>query len=64
MEIPSEVKKLIKRTTLQKLASIYDPLGIIPPTAIIGETIYCDVCDSNLSWDDELPDWIVRKSEK
>ena len=64
MEIPSEVKKLIKRTTLQKLASIYDPLGIISPTAIIGETIYRDVCDSNLSWDDELPDWIVRKSEK
>ena len=56
VEIPSEVKKLRKRTILQKLASIYDPLGIISPATIIGKIIYRDVFDSKLSWDDELLD--------
>ena len=64
VEIPSEVKKLTKRTILQKLASIFDRLGIISPTTIIGKIIYRDVCNSRLSWDDELPDWIVRKWKK
>ena len=49
VEIPSEVKNLTKRTILQKLAWIYDPLGIISPTTIIGKIIDHDVCDSKLS---------------
>ena len=49
VEIPSAVKKLTKRTILQKLASIYDPLRIISPTKIIGKTIYRNICDSKLS---------------
>ena len=47
-EIASEVKKLTKRTIFQKLASIYDPLGIISPTTIIGKIIYRDVFDFKL----------------
>ena len=70
--MPSEIKKLTKRTILQKLASIYDqklasiydPFEIISPTTIIRKIIYCDVCDSKLSWNDELPGWVVRKWEK
>ena len=31
VEIPSEIKKLTKRTVIQKLASIYNPPGIISP---------------------------------
>ena len=49
VEIPSAVKKLTKRTILQKLASIYDPLRIISPTKVIGKTIYRNICDSKLS---------------
>ena len=56
VEIPSEVRKLTKRTILQKLGSIYDPLRIISPTTIIRKIIYRDVCDSKLSLDDEVPD--------
>ena len=50
-EISSEIKKLTKRTTLQKLASTYDHLGIISPTTIIGKIIYRDICDSQISWE-------------
>ena len=39
VEILSEVKKLTKRTILLKLASIYDRLGIISLTTIIGKII-------------------------
>ena len=49
VENPSEAKKLTKRTILQKLASIYDPLRIISPTKIVGKTIYRNICDSKLS---------------
>lgn len=35
VKIPSEMKKLTKRTVLRKLASIYDHLGVISPATII-----------------------------
>ena len=50
--------------THQKLESIYDTLGIILPTTLIRKIIYRDVCNCKLSWDDELPDWIVRRWKK
>ena len=40
VEIPSEIKKLTKRTILQKLTLIYDPLGIIPPITIIRKMVH------------------------
>ena len=40
VEIRSEIKKLTKRTILQKLTLIYDPLGIIPPITIIGKVVH------------------------
>ena len=64
VEIPSEIQKLTKLTVLQKVASIYDPLGIISPPTIIGKIIYCDICGSRISWDKTLPDWTVKKWDK
>ena len=62
-EILSEIKKLNERTILQKLASIYDPFGIISPTTIIGKIIYCDICDSKISWEKTLQDCSVKKEK-
>ena len=44
-----------KRGILSKLAKIYDPLGLISPTTLIGKLIYRDVCDAKLPWDVNLP---------
>ena len=44
-----------KRGILSKLAKIYDPLGLISLTTLIGKLIYLDVCDAKLPWDVNLP---------
>ena len=36
------------------------PFGITSLTIIIKKIIYHDICDSKISWDKTLPDWIVR----
>ena len=33
------------------LASIYDPLGLVSPTAFSGKLMYRQVCDQHLPWD-------------
>ena len=57
VEIPSEIKKLTKRTASQNLASIYDYLGEISPTTIIGK-ILSDICNSKISCDKTVVDLI------
>jgi hypothetical protein len=37
------------------LAKIYDPLGLVFPTTLVGKLIYRDVCDAKLPWDASLP---------
>ena len=64
MEIPSEIKNLTKPAILEKLALLYHFLGIISLTTIIGKINYRDICDSKISWDKTIPDWIVKKWEK
>jgi hypothetical protein len=44
-----------KRGILSKLAKIYDPLGLVFPTTLVGKLIYRDVCDAKLPWDASLP---------
>ena len=61
VEIPSEVKKLTKRTILQRLTSIYDPFRIISSATITGKTICPVTCDSKVSWDKPLAYWVVKK---
>ena len=56
VEKQSEIKKPSKRKILQKLASIYNILGIMSPVTIIVKKIFSDNCDSKISWD-----WIVKK---
>ena len=63
VEIASEMRKLTKRTILQKMASICDTLSIISTTTTIGKIICHGICDSRISWDKALPNLIVKKYE-
>ena len=50
-----------KRGVLSKLAKIYDPLGFISPTSLVGKLIYRDVCDAKLPWDANLPQPLMKR---
>ena len=54
--------KLTKRTILQKLASVYDPLGIMAPfiiqCKILSQLIWIRGCE----WDDEVEDDVKQKA--
>ena len=41
VDIPPEQARLTKRVILVKLATIYDPLGLISPETLRGKLIYC-----------------------
>ena len=53
-----------KRTVLSRIASIFDPLGIISPVSVLGKMIYRDICDCNLPWDEELPEELMIRWKK
>ena len=49
------LSKFTKRTTLQQLASVFDPLGLLAPILIKGKIIYQDTWKGDHNWDDPLP---------
>ena len=53
-----------KRGMLKFLASIYDPVGIISPAALLAKDMYRDVCDLKLSWDQRLPEDLMKRWTK
>ena len=52
----SKDHEVTKRGVLQKLASVYDPLGLAAPVTLMGKIIYRDICDRGCKWDSDLPD--------
>ena len=60
-EISSKfVETPTKRTMLQSIASIYDPLGLISLILVKMKNLYQDVCVSKISWDEMLPPDILN----
>ena len=54
VETLTESQRLTKRNIPKTLASIYDPLGFISPVLLIGKILFCNLCDSRISWDNEI----------
>ena len=48
-------KLTTKRNVLSYITSIYNPLGLISATRIIGKTIYREEYDKKFSWDTKIP---------
>jgi hypothetical protein len=47
----SEVSTPTKREVLSNIAKIYDPLGVVSPTSLIGKLLYREICDRQIPWD-------------
>ena len=50
-----------KRSALSQLASVYDPLGLISPTTLLGKVLYRKMCEAHHSWDTELAVEIAKQ---
>lgn len=50
-----------KRTLLQQMAKIFDPLGLFGPVILVAKLLFQDLCQKKLQWDDSLPDDIQTK---
>lgn len=64
MKFPSEPTEPTKRGILAKVARVYDPLGLVAPTILLGKLLYRDVCDAKLAWDTTLPEETARKLKR
>ena len=53
-----------KRSTLRKLASIYDPLGFVSPVTLRRKCLYRSVCCEKLAWDAELTGTLIFKWQR
>ena len=60
--VPEFDEKLTtKRNVLSYIASIYDPLGLMSASHIMGKVIYRELCDKKLPWDTEIPQILKKK---
>ena len=64
IEIPSNKAKHTKRAILSKLASIYDPLGLISPVHPRGKVVYRELCELKLPYDKIIPNQVIKVWEK
>ena len=61
VKLPAERVQPTKRNLLTKLAKVYHPLGLAPPTTLSGKLLYRKACELKIAWDAELPEELVKQ---
>ena len=61
VKFPNQPAVPTKRGMLGKIAKIYDPLGLVSPTTLVGKMLYRDACDVSINWDNQLPSNLAHK---
>ncbi|CAB4021136.1 Hypothetical predicted protein, partial [Paramuricea clavata] len=64
VSLPKQNVEMTKRTVLQTMAKLYDPLGIAAPYLLTAKVIFRDICDRKLGWDVELPKDLKSRWER
>ena len=62
VEKASKIEKT-KRGLLRAIASIYDPLGLIPPLVISLKVIFQELCKDGGGWDEPIPPLLAQEWE-
>ena len=57
---PRKAAEGSKREELPFLASIFDPLGLASPKALLRNFLFRYACDQHLPWDGELPPTLLK----
>jgi hypothetical protein len=55
------VSPLTKRKILAAINGVYDLLGWASPVMITGKILFIELCLRKISWDEQVPDDIVRR---
>ena len=58
---PNDEVTKTKRGILGKIAKVYDPLGLVPPTTLVGKQLYRNACDERVAWDEPLPPQLLER---
>ena len=58
---PKDEVTKTKRGILGKIARVYDPLGLVSPTTLVGKQLYRDACDQRVAWDEPLPPQLLER---
>ena len=58
---PRKAAEGSKREELPFLASIFDPLGLASPKALLRNFLFRYTCDQHLPWDGELPPTLLKQ---
>ena len=59
--LSSRSTDLTKRTLLQKVASVFDPLGLWSPTTFYGKVLFQSLWKEGYKWDEPLPKDIINQ---
>ena len=49
---------------MSELVSVYDPIGLISPSHLIGKILYGEVCELKIPWDEVVPLPVKQKWDK
>ncbi|XP_058817132.1 uncharacterized protein LOC131680434 [Topomyia yanbarensis] len=52
------LKVLTKRQMVSKILRLYDPLGLVQPVIVTAKLFMQELWTYNISWDDEVPDYV------
>ncbi|GFT96653.1 uncharacterized protein NPIL_563661 [Nephila pilipes] len=56
--------KINKRLILSPVQKLYDPIGVLTPTALLPKLIIQDLWKSHFPWDEEMPPSVVNRFSK
>ncbi|XP_058827744.1 uncharacterized protein LOC131687664 [Topomyia yanbarensis] len=54
------LKALTKRQMVSKILRLYDPLGLVQPVIVTAKILMQELWTNNISWDDEVPDYVFN----
>ncbi|XP_065368797.1 uncharacterized protein LOC135961232 [Calliphora vicina] len=56
-----QTRPVSKRTILSETASLYDPLGWLTPSTVIAKSLFKELWEKGIDWDDKIPHAIEQK---
>ena len=61
ISLPKQKVQMTKRTVLQRMAKLYDLLGVAALYLRIAKVTFRDICDRKIAWDAQLPKGIRKR---